>query len=79
MIGIFLDAIVIMGLVMYLSDDGESPPLGTSLLTGLAISFLFVGLQYVWPLEGWLLLGTLLPLMGRPPAACCGSSSTSNR
>lgn len=63
MIGLFLDALVIMGLVMFLSDDGESPPLGTSLITGFAISVLFVALQYVWPLHGWLMMGTLLPLM----------------
>lgn len=61
MLGILLDAAGIIGLVMMLNDDSESPNFGVAALAGFAISIILIGATHALPLEVLTLLAVLLP------------------
>lgn len=61
MLGLLLDAAVILGLV-YVLNDGEVPGWGTAIATGLAVSFGFLGCVYL--LGEYLGLFSVVPMAG---------------
>ena len=62
MIGLLLDAVVLVGLVMFLNNDPDSPGFGKAFVAALAIGLLtfvaMVGLSSLGPLVA---LGLVLP------------------